>query len=78
MLKRNVTRCINLLAKVFSFYYFSKRPKVSTSNDTCWVYHSQLANFAWTHMISIVLALIKIYASNNEGSDAASSYVMFD
>ena len=48
--------------------FFSKGYKVPTASDTRWVYHCQLADFAWMHMVSIVSALIEIHESNKEGT----------
>ena len=56
--------------------FFSKGSKVPTASDSRWVYHCQLADFAWTHMVSIVSALIEIHESNKESSDTANGYAI--
>ncbi|CAF3427130.1 unnamed protein product, partial [Rotaria sp. Silwood2] len=45
-----------------------------SASDTRWVYHCQLADFEWVHMISIVSALIQINENNKDGSDTANDY----
>ena len=78
-MKGNITVYVNLLTKVLSFFtllFFSKGSKVPTASDTRWVYHCQLADFAWTHMLSIVSALIEIHESNKESSDTAKGYAI--
>lgn len=45
-----------------------------SASETRWVYHSQLADFTWTHMSAIVSALVQIYESGKDSSDTAYGY----
>ena len=53
------------------FFTGSRVPSVS---DTRWVYHCQLADFTWNHMVPIVSALVRIYENNKDSSDTAFRY----
>ncbi|CAF3640922.1 unnamed protein product [Rotaria sordida] len=50
--------------------------KVPSASDTRWVYHYQLAEFVWTHMVSIVSALIQIHEKNKDGSETANGFAI--
>ncbi|CAF3919436.1 unnamed protein product, partial [Rotaria magnacalcarata] len=50
--------------------------RVPRASETRWVYHCQIANFAWTHLVAIVSALIQIGESNADGSDTANGYAI--
>jgi hypothetical protein len=57
-------------------YFVFKGSRVPSASDTRWVYHCQLADFTWVHMVSIVSALIQINESNKDGSDTANGYAL--
>ncbi|CAF4180389.1 unnamed protein product, partial [Rotaria magnacalcarata] len=50
--------------------------RVPRASETRWVYHCQIANFVWIHLIAIVSALIQIGESNVDGSDTANGYAI--
>ncbi|CAF4617112.1 unnamed protein product [Rotaria magnacalcarata] len=49
---------------------------VTRARETHWAYHCQIANFAWTHLVAIVSALIQIGESSADGSDTANGYAI--
>ncbi|CAF4628390.1 unnamed protein product [Rotaria magnacalcarata] len=59
-----------------SYFFIFEGARVSRASETHWVYHCQIANFAWTHLVAIVSALIQIGESNTDGSDTANGYAI--
>ncbi|CAF1593485.1 unnamed protein product [Rotaria magnacalcarata] len=53
-----------------------RHARVPRASETRWVYHCQIANFVWIHLIAIVSALIQIGESNVDGSDTANGYAI--
>ncbi|CAF1422697.1 unnamed protein product, partial [Rotaria sordida] len=59
------------------FHEISKEgSKVPSASDTRWVYHYQLADFMWTHIVSIVSTLIQIHENNKDGSETANGFAI--
>ncbi|CAF1077730.1 unnamed protein product [Rotaria sordida] len=68
---------LDILKRSQIFHTTSKEgSKVPSASDTRWVYHYQLAEFVWTHMVSIVSALIQIHEKNKDGSETANGFAI--
>ena len=65
----------NLVQEMCSItVHFFIGSRVPSASDTRWVYHCQLADFTWNHMVPIVSALVQIYENNKDSSDTAYGY----